>query len=149
MNETPSATAILAPIWRRKWLILVVGIVVAGGTYLYYKHKAPRFQSETQLYLNAGSEQVTGEKSIGSKGTSVTAAAQPEIINSVVLEQVRHQLKSQHNHTAKVAAKGKVKAKANEKSQFVNITTQARTPRGSALLANSIASTYIRRQHTQ
>ena len=41
MNETPSATAILAPIWRRKWLILIVGIVVAGGTYLYYKHKPP------------------------------------------------------------------------------------------------------------
>src|SRR3954464_15964867 len=108
MNETPSATAILAPIWRRKWLILAVGILVAGGTYLYYKHKAPRFQSETQLYLNAGSEFSTGEKSIGSKGTSVTAAAQPESINSVALKLVRHQLKSQHSVGLQVAGKVKV-----------------------------------------
>src|SRR4051812_44645887 len=102
MNETPSATAILAPIWRRKWLILIVGIVVAVGTYLYYKHKPATFQSETQLYLSAGSEQgFSGEKAIGGKNSAITAAAQPEIINSVVLEQVRHQLKAQHNHTAK------------------------------------------------
>src|SRR5271169_3051984 len=139
MNETPSANAILAPIWRRKWLILIVGIVVAGGTYLYYKHKPLSFQSETQLYLSAGHEEEAGEKGAGGKGASLTASAQPTIINSVVTEEARHQLKAQHNHTAKVAAKGKIKAKANEKSQFVNVTTQARTPRASALLANTIA----------
>ena len=123
MNETPSATAILAPIWRRKWLILIVGIVVAGGTYLYYKHKPLTFQSETQLYLSAGNEQQVGEKGAGGRAPALTASAQPTIINSVVTEEARHQLKAQHNHTAKVAAKGKIKAKANEKSQFVNVTT--------------------------
>ena len=149
MNETPSATAILAPIWRRKWLILIVGIVVAGGTYLYYKHKHPSFQSETQLYLSAGAEQTAGEKGAGGKNSGLTASAQPDIINSVVAEEAKHQLKAEQNHTAKAAAKGKIKAKANEKSQFVNITTEAKTPRASALLANTIAATYIRRQHTE
>jgi Mrp family chromosome partitioning ATPase/capsular polysaccharide biosynthesis protein len=149
MNETPSATAILAPIWRRKWLILIVGIVVAGGTYLYYKHKPLTFQSETQLYLSAGSEQQAGEKGAGGKNGGLSTASQPTIINSVVTEDARRQLKAQHNHTARVASKGKAKAKANEKSQFVNVTTTARTPRASALLANTIAAVYIRRQHTQ
>ncbi len=149
MNETPSATAILAPIWRRKWLILIVGIVVAVGTYLYYKRQPLTFQSETQLYLSAGSEQQAGEKGAGGKSAGLTASAQPTIINSVVTEEARHELKAQHNHTARVAAKGKSKAKANEKSQFVTITTTARTPRGSALLANTIAAVYIRRQHTE
>ncbi|HTQ68957.1 MAG TPA: hypothetical protein VMI13_09740 [Solirubrobacteraceae bacterium] len=149
MNETPSATAILAPIWRRKWLILIVGIVVAAGTYLYYKHKPLSFQSETALYLSAGSEQTVTEKGSVGKGAALTAAAQPEIINSIVTEEARHQLKAEHNHTAKVAAKGKIKAKANEKSQFVNLTSEARTPRASALLANTVAAVYIRRQHSQ
>ncbi len=67
MNETPSATAILAPIWRRKWLILIVGIVVAGGTYLYYKRKPLTFQSETQVYLSAGHEEEAGEKGAGER----------------------------------------------------------------------------------
>ena len=29
-----------------QWLILIVGIVVAAGTYLYYKHKPLTFQSK-------------------------------------------------------------------------------------------------------
>jgi Mrp family chromosome partitioning ATPase/capsular polysaccharide biosynthesis protein len=149
MNETPSATAILAPIWRRKWLILIVGIVVAVATYAYYKQKPLTFQSETQLYLSAGSEQTAGEKGSTGKNAAATASAQPTIINSIVAEEARHQLKAQHNDTAKAAAKGKIKAKANEKSQFVNVTTQAGTPRASALLANTVAAVYIRRQHSQ
>ncbi len=57
------------------------------------------------------------------------AQTQPRIINSVVVELVKRELKKEHNHIAKVAAKGKVKAKAAEKSQFVTVTAEARTPR--------------------
>ncbi|HUH82031.1 MAG TPA: hypothetical protein VLZ06_11970 [Solirubrobacteraceae bacterium] len=147
MNDTPSATAIFAPIWRWKWLILIVGVAVAVATYVYYKREPSTFQSETSLYLNAGSEQTSGEKTATGKNLATTLSAQPEIVNSVVLEQVRRHLKGEQSHTAKLAAKGKVKAKAKEKGQFVDVITQARTPRASALLANSIAATYIRRQH--
>ena len=67
----------------------------------------------------------------------------------MVVEQARHQLKGEQNHTAKLASKGKVKAKANEKAQFVNINTQSHSARASAMLANTLAATYIRRQHDQ
>ena len=41
MNETTDAGAIVAPLWRFKWLILVVGLLVAGGTYWHYSGGKP------------------------------------------------------------------------------------------------------------
>jgi Mrp family chromosome partitioning ATPase/capsular polysaccharide biosynthesis protein len=150
MNETPSATAIFAPIWRRKWLILIVGIVVAGGSYVYYKHKPTQFQLTTQLYLAAGNEEQLGEKGVTAKGTTLAASAQADIINSIVVELVRRQLKAQDRHISKVAAKAKVKAKANsEKSAFITITTEGHDRKAAALLANDVAQAYIKRQHSQ
>jgi tyrosine-protein kinase len=150
MNETPSATAIFAPIWRRKWLILIVGILVAGASYGYYKRQPAEFQLTTQLYLGAGSEEQLGEKGVSAKGTTLAANVESDIINSIVVEAVRKQLKAQHRHLAKVAAKAKAKAKAtSEKSSFVTITVEAHSARAGALLANDVAQAYIKRQHAQ
>lgn len=146
MNETTDATAILAPIWRRKWLILAVGILVAAGTYFYYKRQPTKYQSTTQIYLAAGSEQQLSEK-----GTRKSAAANPgtqaALINTIVVEAAHKRLRKEHNPIAKIAGRGKVKAKSPEKSQFVTITAEARKARSSALLANTVASLYIKRQH--
>jgi len=54
------AGAIFAPIWRRKWLILVVALLVGVGTYLYYKRVTPTYESVTQIYLGAGAEEQPG-----------------------------------------------------------------------------------------
>jgi Mrp family chromosome partitioning ATPase len=147
MNETTDATAILAPIWRRKWLILAVAIIVAAGTYFYYKRQPTHYQSTTQIYLAAGSEQQLSEK-----GTRKSAAANPgtqaALINSIVVETARKRLRKEHAPIAKFASRGKVKAKAPEKSQFLTITAEARKARSSALLANTVASLYVKRQHS-
>ncbi len=56
MNETTDATAILAPLWKRKWLILAVAVLVAGATYGYYKRQPALYSASTQLDLSSGSE---------------------------------------------------------------------------------------------
>jgi Mrp family chromosome partitioning ATPase/capsular polysaccharide biosynthesis protein len=146
MNETTDATAILAPIWRRKWLILAVGVLVAVGTYIYYKSKPSNFQSTTQVYLAAGAEQQLSEKGAG-KNISTSSGDQVAVINSIAVEAARKQLKKAATPAAKVAVHGKVKAKSAEKSEFITITAEAESGRGAALLANTVAVTYIRRQH--
>jgi Mrp family chromosome partitioning ATPase/capsular polysaccharide biosynthesis protein len=146
MNETTDATAIFAPIWRRKWLILMVGVLVAAGTYFYYKRQPAHYQATTQVYLAAGSEQQLNEKGSG-KSLSTNAGNQSALINSIVVESVHKQLRKAKDHVAKVAAHGKVKAKSAEKSEFVTITAEARTPKAAALLANTVAVAYIKRQH--
>jgi capsular polysaccharide biosynthesis protein/MinD-like ATPase involved in chromosome partitioning or flagellar assembly len=147
MNETTDATAILAPIWRRKWLILAVAILVAAGTYFYYKRQPTHYQSTTQVYLAAGSEQQISEKG-GRKSASANAGNQAALINTIVVESVHKRLRKEHNAIAKAAGKGKVKAKSAEKSEFVTITAEARKARSSALLANSVATAYIKRQRS-
>jgi Mrp family chromosome partitioning ATPase/capsular polysaccharide biosynthesis protein len=148
MNDTTDATAILAPIWRRKWMILIVALLVAAGSYLYYKRQPTLFQTSTQLYLAAGSEEQFSEKG-GLKSAAVSAANQAAIINSIVVEKTRKQLRKEHNRVAKTASHGTIKAKAAEKSQFVTLISEAPSARAAALFANSVAQLYIKRQHSQ
>lgn len=143
MNETTDATSILLPLWRRKWLILAVGVVVAVASYFYYKQTTRVYQSTTQVYLGASlEEQPPGERS-SAKGQAANVANQVAIINSIVIEQVRQQLRKQD----KALVRGsKVRAKSPEKSEFITITAEGHTAKVTALLANATARTFIKRQ---
>ncbi|HEV7162127.1 MAG TPA: Wzz/FepE/Etk N-terminal domain-containing protein [Solirubrobacteraceae bacterium] len=148
MNDTTDATAILAPLWRRKWMILIVALLVAVGSYLYYKRQPTVFQASTQVFLGAGAEEQFTEKGAG-KSTTINAANQTTIINSIVVEATKRQLRKTHKHLYKAAASGVVRAKSAEKSQFVTLTAEAPSARAAALLANSVAKTYIKRDQAQ
>jgi Mrp family chromosome partitioning ATPase/capsular polysaccharide biosynthesis protein len=144
MTETSDATSILLPLWRRKWLILIVGLVVGAASYFYYKHATRVYQSTTQVYLGGSlEEQAPGEKTTG-KSQSANVANQVAIINSIVIEEVRQKLNKQD----KAAIRGsKLRAKSPEKSEFITITAEAHKATTAALLVNSTARAYIRRQH--
>jgi Mrp family chromosome partitioning ATPase len=144
MTETTDATAIFAPLWRRKWLILAVGVVVAVASYVYYKHERPTFSSSTQVYLGASSEETApGEKT--AKGGGVNVTTQVTIINSIVVEEVRRRLRARHKGS--LARGAKIKAKAPEKSEFITISAEAHTAKGTELLANEVARAYVRRHN--
>ncbi len=154
MNENTNASAMFAPIWRRKWLILAVGLLVAAGTYFYYKHQRPHYQATTQVYLGAGAEEqvsLTGSGTTPKKSTQLEPTAQAVLINSAIIKgPVRAQLHAQrHDRSVKTALTGKVKAKASEKSQFITITAEARSAIGAALLANVTAQAYVKRQNAK
>jgi Mrp family chromosome partitioning ATPase len=147
MNQTTDATTIFAPLWRRKWLILAVGIIVAGASYAYYKRQRPTYQSSTQIYLGAGLEEAAPGEKASSKGQTASILDQAAVINSIVVENVHRQLKAEHKLAL---VRGTViRAKGAEKGQFITITTEAHTAKGAALLANLTAQSYIRRQHVE
>jgi len=154
MNETTDATAIFAPLWKRKWLILAVGIIVAAGTYVYYKHKPSVYSVSTQLYLGGSAEEqglLSEGASSGAKNTaSADASNEAALINSpLVGEAVHRKLRKEHQPGAQAAAHGKVRAKAAEKTAFITISAEAHSARGAVLLANATAQAYIRRQYVQ
>jgi Mrp family chromosome partitioning ATPase/capsular polysaccharide biosynthesis protein len=152
MNETNDASAMFAPIWRRKWVILAVAILVALGTFLYYKHQRPHYGASTQVYLGAGAEEQIPLSGTGAKKSSAPEGkAQAVLINSPIIKQaVRAQLRKQRKSKAvKAALKGKVKAKAAEKSQFITITAEARSAKGASLLADATAQAYTHRQNSK
>jgi len=147
MNQTTDATTIFGPLWRRKWLILAVAVIVAGAAYAYYKRQRPVYQSSTQIYLGAALEEAAPGEKATSKGQTASILDQAAVINSIVVENVHKQLRAEH----KLALlRGTViRAKGAEKGQFVTITSEAHTAKGSALLANLTAQSYIRRQHVE
>jgi Mrp family chromosome partitioning ATPase/capsular polysaccharide biosynthesis protein len=148
MNETTTdAASIFAAIWKRKWLILAVAILVAAGTYEYYKGKARSYSATTQLFLGGSSEPAVGSGA-GKPSLSVRGLAdQVGLINSTLIgKPVREQLRAEHDLAA---VRGKAAAKASGTSDFITITTEARTPKAADDLANAYAQGYIRRQRTE
>lgn len=151
MNETTDAPSILAPLWKRKWLILLVGVLVAAGTYVYYKRQVHVYQGTTQLFLGSGAEeqaQLSGSGTSRKKNLALNPTNQAALINSNgIREAVHRRLRAEHgNPTARLALHGKAHATAKEKNDFITITAQARTNKAVALLANTTAQTYISRQ---
>jgi succinoglycan biosynthesis transport protein ExoP len=145
MNETDTS-AIFAPLWRRKWLILAVALIVAAGSYLYYKHQTPLYQASTQIYLGAGAEeQFAGERaSEGNRSSSSATANQVAVLNQIVIPSARRNFRRSGNAAA---ARGRAKAKAAEKSLFITIIAEAHKAKATALIANTVAQDYLRRQH--
>lgn len=151
MNETTDFSAVFAPLWRRKWLILGVAVVVAIATYVYYKHQPSIYSATTGVYLGNGAEELTqlGAGSAGKKAGGPNPTAQAALINSsIIKEAVHEQLRRQRKTAAlRAALKGKAKAKASEKSEFITIEGEAHNARGAALLVNTTAQTYVQRQN--
>jgi len=147
MNETPNATAIFAPLWRGKWLILVVAILVAAGTYEYYKHKPSLYAVKTQLYLGGASEgQALLNTTLGKTTLNATQLTnQVQLITTSVGEAVHQRLRSEHDVAA---AHAKVKAKAAAGSDFITISAEAGTAKAASVAANAYAQTYIKRHQS-
>jgi Mrp family chromosome partitioning ATPase/capsular polysaccharide biosynthesis protein len=153
MTENTDATAIFAPIWRRKWLILIVAVLVAAASYYYYKREAKVYSAGTQVYLGNGAEEQSelGPTSGGGKkSASLNPSTQAALINSsIVKEAVRARLrKARKGPTTRAALKGRAKAKSATKSEFITITAEAHNSRGTALLANTTAQVYVKRVNT-
>src|ERR1700676_1932390 len=130
MNDTTTDVAsIFAPLWKRKWLILAVAILVGAGTYEYYKHQHGVYTAKTQLYLGGASEQqaAVGSGPVKSTLTGRALTDQVEIINSSVIGgPVHKRLREEH---MLAASRGKAKATPSGTSDFIVISTEASTPK--------------------
>jgi Mrp family chromosome partitioning ATPase/capsular polysaccharide biosynthesis protein len=147
MNETTDAATIFAPLWRRKWLILIVGVLVAAATYAYYSRKPTVYSATTQLYLGGSSEQqgVLNNTLGKSNLSAIQIANQTALINSSIHEAVHRQLLQKHELGV---AHGQVHAKSASGSDFIQITAEAHTARAAAQLANDYAQAYVK-QHEE
>jgi capsular polysaccharide biosynthesis protein len=140
MNKTTDASAIFAPLWRRKWLILAAGILVAVGAYEGYKHKPTLFVAQTEINLNPGAEASTGGGGKKSKVNATSLDDEITIIQATVVEPVLRRLRREHNPSGGHA---KIHAKGAGQSDFMVIIAEAHTAKGAATAANATARAYI------
>ena len=87
MNETTDPSTIFAPLWKRKWLILIVGVLVAVATYVYYDHQDPVYGAGSAIYLGNGSEvqSLLGQAQGNGTESDRSIANQVVLINSTVV----------------------------------------------------------------
>jgi Mrp family chromosome partitioning ATPase len=147
----PAEPSIFAPLWRRKWLILLVAVLVAAGTYIYYKRQPHVYGVSTQLYFGTSAEeqaQLSGGGGVSKKANSVTSSNAAALINSnIIKEAVKDRLRKEHKSAnTRAAVRGKAMATVKEKSQFLTIEAKAHRRPAAALLANATAKTYISHQ---
>ncbi len=149
MNETTDATAIFAPLWKRKWLILVVGVLVAVATYVYYKHEQPVYGASTEIYLGGGSEvqALIGNTQANTAQSDRSLSDQVVLINSsLVGDAVQSRLLKEHDVAA---ARGTATAgsagggSSTTGNDFIAISTKAGSARAAADLANAYAQVYL------
>jgi Mrp family chromosome partitioning ATPase/capsular polysaccharide biosynthesis protein len=149
MNDTTDIATSFAPIWKRKWLILLIAILVGGLTYAYYHGKPNVYSASTQLDLGSGSEAqqlVGGSQNRTSLNSRAIADAATLMTSSSVSEAVRARLRSEHVPSNGL---GKVRAKAAAESYLVTITAEAHGAKAAARLANAYALAYIEDQHSR
>jgi Mrp family chromosome partitioning ATPase len=146
MSETTDAAAIFAPLWKHKWLILAVAVVVAGATYFHYKRQPTVFSATTELNLASGSEEQSLLSGNQSKAldTHIVGDAATLITSQGVTEQVHALLRGPNGHSVH----GKVRTSVSSSSDIVTIYTEAPIAKGAARLANAYAQVYIKRQRT-
>ncbi len=144
MNETPDATEIFAPLWKRKWLILLVGILVAAATYVYYDRQPSVYGAATGVYLGSGSEvqALLGNDQANATENDRSITNQVLLINSsVVGNAVQSRLIKEGNLAA---ASGSAEAIPAKGSDFISISTTAGSGQAAADLANAYVQVYLR-----
>ncbi len=146
MNDTTDAAALLAPLWKRKWLILLVGLLVAAATYGYYKRQPSVFSASTQLNLASGVEEqglLSGDQG-KALDTHLVGDAAALITSNGVAEHVHALLRSEHVPVSH----GKVRTSVSSSSDIITIGAEAHGAKAAAALANAYAQVYIKRQRT-
>jgi Mrp family chromosome partitioning ATPase/capsular polysaccharide biosynthesis protein len=144
LNDAADAKAIFAPLWKRKWLILVVGLLAGALTYVYYKHQDPVYGASTGVYLGSGPEvqELLSESAVSATGNDRSIANQVLLINSsVVAFAVQRKLLAEHKVEA---ARGSAVAESSEGRDFIQITSRAGSGAAAATLANTYAQVYLK-----
>ena len=134
---------LLAPLWARKWLILVVACLAAAGAYTYYNGQPRVYRAGTTLFF--GQESV-GDLLSGSPG-AVGVSSDRQLTNQAALissrrmgQRVARKLKS---NAPPEAFTSLISVTPQEGSDFLSISATASDPVLAARVANTFAEVYI------
>lgn len=143
MNQTSGdLTAVLAPLWARKWLILAIAVIAAGGTYAWFDRQPRVFQSGTEIFLGTEgvTELVTGQSTFGLELTEKDLANQATIIRSPAVSRLAAQELGGSLSISQL--QGSIAVGARGGADVLSITATAGSPQLAARIANAYAEAY-------
>ncbi len=129
----------LAPIWRHKWIVLALAVVVTVGTYLYYNHKPRTYAATTDVYLKTqGADTLITNTQQTSSDREL--ANQARILESrAVALRVARELKFRGDPDVLL---NEVEVVPSPQADFVTIRALSSSGTGAAELANAFARAF-------
>jgi non-specific protein-tyrosine kinase len=128
------------PVWRFKWLVLLVVVLAAGGTYLAFRHGTTKYVATTQLYVGATASSALGNPNAGFIAPSVFAqdvslASTPEVAARVISDL--------HLPTSPAALLSTLTVVSDSTSDSMTLVVTAPQPQLAVNLVNGFARAYL------
>ena len=138
--ETLDLRSYLRPIWRRKWIVLVIVVVATAATYLISARQQKSYVASTTLYVQTAdpTQSITISGSQAPPTTQAVADVAQLVVAQGVTNAVAHQI------GMPVSSAGTVTATPSSNSDFVTVTASSHSPVLAARLANTYASAFLR-----
>jgi Mrp family chromosome partitioning ATPase/capsular polysaccharide biosynthesis protein len=137
-GDQPSAADYFRPIWRRRWLILIIAVIATVGTYVYYNRKPRVYEASTSLYVGNGSyvQSLLGEG--GSNGDPTrTLTDLATLVDSPPVVADAEKLVGNPAHL------GSVQASPATDSDFIDLSSRGTSPIYAAATVNAYARAFI------
>jgi capsular exopolysaccharide synthesis family protein len=134
--------SIFGPLWARKWLIAIVAIVAAVGTYMYYNRQPRVYSSSTELFLGK-----TSDAALGDTVNLSAAEGDRDLANKATLIRSRRigalVAKKLHSNAPPEAFTNVVSASPLAGSDFLRISVLSGNPTTAAVIANAFAEVFV------
>jgi capsular exopolysaccharide synthesis family protein len=147
MEATPDSGGLtlldyLRPVWRFKFIVVLVVILAAAATYVYTNRKTKIYQTSTQLYVGQSSlQQLLNPGGAAELSDTNTIADQALLLTTpTVARVVRANLRLTEPPQALLGA---IQAAPSATTDFVTITATSTNPALAARLADGFAQAYI------
>ena len=139
-HDTVELRWILAVIWRRLWIIILIPILALSTMYFVASREAPVYQSSVVLYIQPNSDPSTNNYNMIMAGQQM-AITYGEVLKGVSVMQLvidKLGLKETPNSLSK-----KVTVQPVKNTQLINVTVIDPSAQQAALIANTLANTFI------
>jgi polysaccharide biosynthesis transport protein len=132
----------LRPVWRFRWIVLIVVVLAAAATYFVTNRETKVYQTSTDLYIGQSDLQQLLDET--SAPTDTTDANQALLVTTpAVAAAVQKTLKLPYSPQALLGA---VSASSNSNTNFLTVTAQGTNPQLAAKLANAFAQAYLQQR---
>jgi Mrp family chromosome partitioning ATPase/capsular polysaccharide biosynthesis protein len=146
MNEAPAREEAvdlrqyIRPVWRRKWLILAMVVLLAGGTYAYYERKPKQYRATTQVFIKTSELTTSLFGSEAATGDDRTTSNQATLLRSrAVAREVARRLGRKDPD----ALLGMLTVKTTEGKDFLKLSAVSTEPAFAAEVVNGFAQSFI------
>lgn len=129
----------LAPVWRRKWLVLGLVAVVTVGTYLFYDSKPRVYTTATDVLVGSDTDDIiTGQPTITSQRTLQNQVRLAQ--TGSVAAEVAKDLGFRGDPSMLL---GTIEVFASDESDILTFQATSASPASAAALANGFANAFI------